>query len=107
MSEKEIPTRDELKKLKVVNLRQRLSKLSLPQGGEMIDIQCHSISGKNHAIKILYTDRTFCYLLFVGLKDDLITRLLEHYQQVGQTIHHGGLYIEFMHTLLGRWRSKG
>ena len=46
MSEKEIPTRDELKKLKVVNLRQRLSKLSLPQGGEMIDIQCHSISGK-------------------------------------------------------------
>ena len=36
MSEKEIPTREELKKLKVVNLRQRLSKLSLPQGGETV-----------------------------------------------------------------------
>ena len=38
MSEKPIPTREELKKLKVVNLRQKLSKLSLPQGGEVMMI---------------------------------------------------------------------
>ena len=60
MSEKEIPTREELKKLKVVNLRQRLSKLSLPQGGEMTDIQCSAVASVNHAVKILCTDRTFC-----------------------------------------------
>ena len=30
----EIPTRSELRKLKVVELRQKLSKESLPQGGE-------------------------------------------------------------------------
>ena len=30
----EVPTRSELRKLKVVELRQKLSKASLPQGGE-------------------------------------------------------------------------
>ena len=32
----EIPTREQLKKLKVVNLRQRLAEFSLPQGGKSI-----------------------------------------------------------------------
>ena len=34
MADKDVPTRDELKKLKVTQLRHRLSKLSLPQAGE-------------------------------------------------------------------------
>ncbi len=58
---------------------------------------------KYYIVKTLSTDRTIC-VLFVGLKDDLITRLLEHYQQVGESerereiIHYGVLYMEFMHT---------
>lgn len=35
----EVPTKAELRKLKVVELRQRLSALALPQGGELSNLR--------------------------------------------------------------------
>ena len=84
MSEKVIPTREELKKLKVVTLRQRLSKLSLPQAGEQNTTCLIKHRRNTYTVISLCTD--LFAMLFVGLKDDLITRLLEHYQQVSKTL---------------------
>lgn len=44
MADKTVPTREQLKKLKVATLRQRLSKLSLPQAGMLpacsVNLRC-------------------------------------------------------------------
>ena len=44
MADQGIPTKEQLKKLRVVELRQRLSKLSLPQGGESKISVCAVVS---------------------------------------------------------------
>ncbi len=66
----EYPSRAELKQLTVKVLRQMLSKASLPQGGLFY-----------MTIIVPLFDWGFFFLLqFPGLKDDLITRLITHYE---------------------------
>ena len=71
------PSRAELRKLKVVELRQRLSAASLPQGGKCIlddHVEHMELAFCKDTIKISFN-------LDVGIKETLITRLFQYYEK--------------------------
>ena len=85
----EVPSREQLRKMKVVELRQSLSKLSLPQRG-IVAASLHTSMRmpRFHAFICLqlkltwhYTDLLNIYFA-VGVKEELITRLIAHYEEV-------------------------
>ena len=73
----EVPTASALRRLKVVELRQRLSKLSLPQAGE----SRYCCLSRQATVNVVIFDRLVSFIP-PGIKEELISRLINYYEEV-------------------------